>query len=194
MRVTFAENDGRAPDTVDALKAAEKDTQKQLRRKQPHKQNVKSKKSKVESVVSAQTFTSTDGLFKPGNEAPTGRQLASYRWDANSCYVDVGLELLFRAFVLWRPDVREQFLQLLGTKDSLLASIYFHYQKRLKWILDGLETGLEQQQIDREALSMFELGRGVVRNMINNVWKLYPKPDSEGCAVTWMNLAVWVSD
>ena len=65
------------------------------------------------------------------------RWLQSYVWENNSCAIDVGLELWFRAFVRWPAETRQNIISIISRdhKDSptLLCRLLFHFQSRLKW-------------------------------------------------------------
>jgi hypothetical protein len=139
------ENDGRPPDTADAL------------------------------------------LDLTHNFSPTShtRLLQSYSWQSpNSCFFDNGLELWFRAFALWPGPTQAHFLGLLP-HNSVLATIFYHFTRRLKWISDANGT-------DREGHQILGLAQSLVAHAIFVKWVLYPSHKDYGCAITWLHHAIHV--
>ncbi|KII94260.1 hypothetical protein PLICRDRAFT_171919 [Plicaturopsis crispa FD-325 SS-3] len=61
------------------------------------------------------------------------RLLVSYRWDVNSCFFDSSLQLWFHAYYLWSPETRETIVAALGSK-PVISSIFYHFLRRLQWI------------------------------------------------------------
>lgn len=112
--------------------------------------------------------------------------LMSYPWDApNSCFFDNGLELWFRVFSSWSLEARSEFLLSVPTS-SALATMFHHFDRRLKAIEDPATTKLT---MERE----LGLGQSLVRHLIFDRWDLYETDSAYGCAVTWMQRAVTVS-
>ncbi|KAJ7476494.1 hypothetical protein FB451DRAFT_1557372 [Mycena latifolia] len=169
---TWEENDGRAPDTVGALAAAST---------QPE---------------TPETARPSGTPLVPPTPPPapppaaitySSKLLKSYQWDPpNSCFFDNGLELWFRAFSRWSDEEQAEFLTSLPPKSSL-ASFFFHFQRRLRWIASTSGTDI---QGDRE----LGLGQSVARHAIFNRWQLYPNKDDYGCATTWIHHALRDSD
>ena len=148
-------NDGRAPDTVDDLEKLAKPAFKTVTIKE--------------------------------NQPPVAldnRALQSYPWlSPNSCFFDNDLELWYRAFQQWSPDARDTFFRDLDSK-SVLASIFYHFNRRAKWELDSKRS-------HTDGLREFELCQTVLKNYIFDKWHLH-EPGSYGCAVTWLHHAIKV--
>lgn len=110
----------------------------------------------------------------------------SYKWTGgNSCFFDVGLALWFEAFSRWPSDARSGLLTSLPN-DSILASVFHHFDRRIKW----LSTGAGGLIAGRRELA---LGQDVTRHAIFGRLKLYSKSSEYGCARTWLIQAVAVS-
>ncbi|KAJ7768047.1 hypothetical protein B0H14DRAFT_3895019 [Mycena olivaceomarginata] len=106
----YAENDGRAPDTVAALAAA-----------------AAAEANAVPALPVPAPHLDLATQYSP-------RLLQSFRWDSpNSCFVDTPLELWFRAFALWSATERVDFLKSLPSH-SALAKFFYIFQRRLLWI------------------------------------------------------------
>jgi hypothetical protein len=141
-------NDGRPPDTVEALAVVDKELQ---------------------------------------NKSPllTPQALISYEWSGgNSCFFDVGLALWFEAFSRWPQHVREALLKSLPS-DTVLASVFNHFERRNKW----LATGKGDLVNGRRELG---LGQGMARHGIFEQLNLYETADSYGCSRTWLRRGVMV--
>ncbi|KAK7012998.1 hypothetical protein R3P38DRAFT_3581609 [Favolaschia claudopus] len=117
----FQFNDGRAPDTIEALAAAE------------------NKREDVEIIVSNPTI-----------DFPLIR-LKSYPWDApNSCFFDNGMEMWYQAFLRWPGPEREKFLLQLPSV-SALSCFFYHFQRRIKYLTNQKLTEAERQRhLDQE--------------------------------------------
>jgi len=111
--------------------------------------------------------------------------LQSYRWYINSCLFDHSLEAWFRAYSCWTQDVKQSFSKLLPPDDTLLSSIFRHFNRRLK----AIHNPIDKITFSRE----LELIQALVRDRIFQRWKLYGCPDAYGCAMTWLVHAIQVS-
>ncbi|KAJ7112759.1 hypothetical protein C8R43DRAFT_903545, partial [Mycena crocata] len=108
---------------------------------------------------------------------------SSYAWDSpNSCFFDTGLELWFRAFSRWSDTERAAFLAAVPARSGL-ATIFFHFQRRLQWVTrnSGGSTGSI-----RKGEGELGLGQSLTRMLIFHRWNLYPDPTDYGCATTWL--------
>jgi hypothetical protein len=152
------ENDGRAPDTADWLD-----------RLDPHVSQV---------PLLGSVLTEADSAL-------CKRLLQSYQWLApNSCFFDHTMELWFRAYCSWPPAQQKKFLTSIPTQ-SALAGIFYHFDRRLKWINDPSSTTIN-------GLRELGLGQGTLRHLIFHKWKLYNHSSDYGCAITWTHHAVLV--
>ncbi|KAF8185359.1 hypothetical protein K438DRAFT_1766002 [Mycena galopus ATCC 62051] len=108
---TWHENDGRAPDTLAALAALDRES--------------------MDAPHSVPTLPVT----APNQQtAYSSHMLQSYPWSApNSCFFDTGLELWFRVWTRWSSQERIAFLSSLPPS-SALATFFYHFDRRLKWI------------------------------------------------------------
>jgi len=153
----FTENDGRAPDTLQALELTKASFRKQ-------------------EFISTSTPPPPSSISK--------RSLQSYKWEGgNSCFFDNGLELWFRAFSHWDKETQATFFNILPV-NSILASIFYSYQRRLHWITDPSSN-------EREGLRILGMCQSVVRYAIFDTWCLYHHGEY-GCAVTWLQHAIEV--
>lgn len=110
----------------------------------------------------------------------------SYKWTGgNSCFFDVGLALWFEAFSRWPSDARAGLLTSLPN-DSVLASVFHHFDRRIKWI----STGAGGLIAGRRELA---LGQDVTRHAIFSRLELYSTSSEYGCARTWLIKSVAVS-
>ncbi|PPQ81362.1 hypothetical protein CVT26_014503 [Gymnopilus dilepis] len=106
--------------------------------------------------------------------------LQSYQWDNNSCFIDNGLELWFRAFSQWPFDSQSEFLRKVPT-ESFLGCLFFHYDRRLKQI--SREVSLET------LVRNLSLMQTLTRHYVCEVWKVHLLGDY-GCSKTWLTRAV----
>lgn len=112
--------------------------------------------------------------------------LNSYKWSKkNSCYIDNGIELWFRAFSRWSPDIQKNFLVTLPS-DSYLATMFYHFKYRHQ-VLYSKSRVTETSYNSR--MSLFQ---SQTFNKIWNVWKIHEEGNF-GCAMTWMSHAITVS-
>jgi hypothetical protein len=96
------------------------------------------------------------------------------------------LEVWYRVFASWSDEKQKEFL---GSPDlphqSLLATIFYSFQRRLSWTYNPT-ADMGQGKI------ILELLQRQVHQAIFRTWKLYPSVQY-GCAVTWMTKAITVS-
>lgn len=116
----------------------------------------------------------------------TARELQSYRWEDNSCFFDVGLEIWYRAYLLWPREVRTS-LTSTPPDNSVFASILAHYQTRIRWSSAGTSRP-SKAAVEKE----FGPIQKLVRDAIADKWKLSNVGDY-GCAISWMNRTIQVS-
>jgi hypothetical protein len=163
------ENDGRPPDTPEALRAfdaASNPTPKKITKK------VK--------------FSQSPSSPEPSAQVPPPRELISYQWSGgNSCFFDVGLALWFNAFKSWSAHDRDTFIKSLP-HGTVFASIFNHYERRRKWLATG-HGGLTEGR--RELL----LGQQMARHGIFKHFDLYEHSRAFGCSKTWLQRGVSVS-
>lgn len=168
-------NDGRPPDTVEALAVVDKELQNKSKKKASKK---KSTSRKEPTTASLQPAIVVSPLLTP-------QALISYEWSGgNSCFFDVGLALWFEAFSRWPQHVREALLKSLPS-DTVLASVFNHFERRNKW----LATGKGDLVNGRRELG---LGQGMARHGIFEQLNLYETADSYGCSRTWLRRGVMV--
>jgi len=103
-----------------------------------------------------------------------------------SCFYDSPLEVWYQIFASWSDEKRKEFLGIPGLPNqSLLATIFYSFQRRLSWS--------HNQTADLgQGKAILELLQRQVHQAIFGTWKLYPRVQY-GCAVTWMNKAITVS-
>ncbi|KAF8956481.1 hypothetical protein BDZ97DRAFT_1958322 [Flammula alnicola] len=108
--------------------------------------------------------------------------LHSYNWQSpNSCFVDNGLEIWFRAYSSWSSDSRAAFLACIPSH-TFLSCLFHHYERRLK----QLSTEASITTITQN-LSMMQT---MTLDRIFNKWQLYSDKNAYGCAKTWLSHAV----
>ncbi|KAJ7702772.1 hypothetical protein B0H17DRAFT_1127713 [Mycena rosella] len=157
----WEENDGRAPDTVATLAAVDALT----------------------DIVGSSPPSEPPQIPPPAVIAYPPRLLKSYQWDApNSCFFDTGLELWFRSFARW-PQIEQAVFLAVLPPNSALATIFRHFERRLKWIATSSAA-------DIKGVRELSLAQSNVRHAIFNRWKLYKHKDDYGCATTWLHHAI----
>ncbi|KAF8965742.1 hypothetical protein BDZ97DRAFT_1918031 [Flammula alnicola] len=108
--------------------------------------------------------------------------LHSYNWQSpNSCFVDNGLEIWFRAYSSWSSDSRAAFLACIPSH-TFLSCLFHHYERRLK----QLSTEASITTITQN-LSMMQT---MTLDRVFNKWQLYSDKNAYGCAKTWLSHAV----
>ncbi|KAH6897925.1 hypothetical protein BKA70DRAFT_1527968, partial [Coprinopsis sp. MPI-PUGE-AT-0042] len=145
----FDANDGRAPDTIEAL-------------------GLDQRNRSVEALL----------------RSPCALQ--SYGWSDNSCFIDHTLEVLFWTVAAFSKEDRAA---LLGATphDSALSSILFHFQRRID-ILSKPVNEQQQRALERGLL----MAPRVVRNNVDNIWKLYDPEEGRhgGSSTQWLDRAI----
>jgi hypothetical protein len=117
----------------------------------------------------------------------TQTALMSYKWSGgNSCFFDVGLALWFAAFSRWPIQTREALVKALPS-NTVLASVFNHYERRIKWSMTGHGGMIDGR---RELM----LGQDMTCYGIFKQLNLYENDSSFGCARTWLTHGVAVSD
>ncbi|KAF9555016.1 hypothetical protein CPC08DRAFT_766248 [Agrocybe pediades] len=107
----------------------------------------------------------------------------SYIWQSpNSCFFDNGMELWYRAYVLWSEEDKKTFQKGAQPKESYLAKFISHCEQRLKHSHKPTSTA----QAVKELTKMQKL----TRECIFKKWKLYKTASAYGCAMTWLSWAV----
>ncbi|KAJ7130870.1 hypothetical protein C8R46DRAFT_1327960 [Mycena filopes] len=131
-KVTWLENDGRAPDTrarLEAVAALEADLVAQ-------KANL-TEAERFSAINSA--FNSTQDTAAETNHRRSldRRMLQSYKWEANSCFIDASMEALFRAFAAMSDGVRANLLRHVrtGAPNTGLRDVFEHFY--LRGLLSG---------------------------------------------------------
>ena len=126
-------NDGHPPDASEALWVFDS-----ADKKQPTKKVTK----KVAFMASP---TSNSGLDSSLSPKPNANELISYKCTGrNSCFLDVGLALWLEAYWRWPPSIRKNLLKSIPT-DTVLSSIFNHYDRQIKWLATG-HGGLTEGQ------------------------------------------------
>ncbi|KAJ7347350.1 hypothetical protein DFH08DRAFT_699704, partial [Mycena albidolilacea] len=155
------ENDGRAPDTIAALAAAD---------------------------FQFNTAGSTPSANLPTGPS-AAHFLKSYKWDApNSCFFDNVMEIWYRAFSRWPDQKRALFLSWLPPR-SALADFFYHFQRRLRWIasaspddLDGVrELGLGQAKARYAIFTRWKLYSNPAAYGSSIVWIPHAIRDCDPC-------------
>ncbi|KAJ7268152.1 hypothetical protein B0H12DRAFT_1229783 [Mycena haematopus] len=155
----YEENDGRAPDTLAALAVA--------------------------AAAEAASLPTPPAPPAPSDPVPgySPRMLQSFRWDEpNSCFFDTPLEIWFRAFSRWSEPERRDFLSKLPSS-SALANFFYNFQRRLRWISEGVE-------VDIHGIRDLSLCQSHARMLIFDRWKLYDHPQAYGNAASWLRHAI----
>lgn len=163
------------------------------------------------TTVQKEMIQFTNGVYK-GRAAL--RHLQSYKYTDNSCFIDCGLELWFRAYVLWSYDEREAFVKFGVPKTSVLWTVFNNYRNRLRWILapqkaavslegtskkskkkgagrPGKGKGKEREEWPiaedniTEAFELLKTAQSAVRNVLSSRLGLY-KEGERGNALRWM--------
>lgn len=131
------------------------------------------------------------------------RQLQSYQMTGNSCYFDCGMELWFRAYLLWPPDNREAIVKLGVPNTSPLWTVLNHFRAHLLWILHPGERASKGQvgsnkkgkgkeiwpapedNLER-GLDILSTGQTLIRNTLASKDAIY-KSGTYGSTIRWMS-------
>ncbi|KAI0650987.1 hypothetical protein C8Q79DRAFT_1099915, partial [Trametes meyenii] len=106
----------------------------------------------------------------------------SYSLRNNSCFTDHPMEAWFRAYIMLPPSVRTSILSDTLPRDSTLASIFFHFDARLKWILAGSDA--------LEGWRLLGLCQSIIKHAVFRTWGLVEHINAFGCTHTWIERAV----
>ncbi|KAJ7036408.1 hypothetical protein C8F04DRAFT_1181418 [Mycena alexandri] len=184
-RINWHENNGRAPDTRERLATIQK----------------------IEDEFNARNLTLNDAeRWKACNSAPpfpnatppplinstppTPLMLQSYKWEANSCFIDAPLETYFRAFIAMGDGVRGDLLRKIraDAPNTGLRDVFEHL-----W-LRGLLSGAIIAPKSTAQPSKEKLGHALVAGQLNVMRLISTKwdggeftPGMPGCSRTWLN-------
>ncbi|KAJ7451365.1 hypothetical protein FB451DRAFT_1525745 [Mycena latifolia] len=187
---TWYENDGRAPDTRERLAAVAK-LEADLAAQ-------KSTLTETERFIAANTSSKSpaaSGTAAPGSHTSLDpRLLQSYKWDANSCFIDAPMEAIFRAFVTMSDAVRGELLRRIRTEcpsKSGLRDIFEHFW--LRGLLSGAISASDpsakkesSKSLHSKLVTALDAGQRNVKRLIQTRWDggefVAGMP---GCARTW---------
>ncbi|KAJ3557349.1 hypothetical protein NM688_g1521 [Phlebia brevispora] len=176
-------NDGRAPDTAAALQ-----TGKRL----PIGTSSK-------PLIPADSVVCPSGTFDLLKRESI-RHLHSYLQYHNSCFVDCGLELLFRAYVLWPLDLRREVFAMSFSQGSVLQRLLQRFHERFNWIVQPYAENKTQPELSKKSklfptmqlddnptkgTQLLNATQATARHAVYVTWKLYPV-DSYGDIVHWL--------
>ncbi|KAJ7466286.1 hypothetical protein FB451DRAFT_1041007 [Mycena latifolia] len=192
---TWYENDGRAPDTRERLAAVAK-LEADLAAQ-------KSSLNETERFLAANTTSKSvagSGAAAPSSEGSADRRLLqSYKWDANSCFIDAPLEAIFRAFTAMSDAVRGELLRRIRREcppKSGLRDVFEHFW--LRGLLSGAISTPEPlakketpKSLHNKLITALDAGQRNVKRLIQTRWDggefVAGMP---GCARTWPNQMV----
>ncbi|KAJ7088962.1 hypothetical protein C8R44DRAFT_751646 [Mycena epipterygia] len=103
-RITWHENDGRAPDTRERLAAIEK-----IEGDFTARNSALTDAERFNACNSAPVFPGAPPAPAPSYTPPTMLMRQSYIWDANSCFKDAPIEAYFRIFIAMGGAFRAEF-------------------------------------------------------------------------------------
>ncbi|KAJ6463160.1 hypothetical protein C8R47DRAFT_1225277 [Mycena vitilis] len=186
-RLTMYANDGRAPDTRERLAAvaqleAELITQKAAL-------------TEAERFAAANSASNAVSAALSGIPQKSGdkRLLQSYKWDANSCFVDASLEAYFRAFTSMSDAVRAELLRRIRTecRGTGLQDVFEHFW--LRALLSGAVPPTDKpakkekpNDIRNKLLAALDAGQKNVKRLIETKWDNGRfVAGMVGCARTW---------
>lgn len=127
---------------------------------------------------------------------PTPLMLQSYKWEANSCFIDAPLEAYFRAFIAMGDGVRGDLLRKIraDAPNTGLRDVFEHL-----W-LRGLLSGAIIAPKSTAQPSKEKLGHALVAGQLNVMRLISTKwdggeftPGMPGCSRTWLNQMITVS-
>ncbi|KAF8532255.1 hypothetical protein JB92DRAFT_2824550 [Gautieria morchelliformis] len=104
--------------------------------------------------------------------------LKSYIWSSpNSCFLDVGTELLHCAFIGLNPELKKNMFNALKPS-SHLGGLFYHFQRRQDW---------EEDRNGHVIAGTRELAlyQGILWHLIFNKWQLYDAPSDFGYCFHW---------
>ncbi|EIM79531.1 uncharacterized protein STEHIDRAFT_116440 [Stereum hirsutum FP-91666 SS1] len=147
----WAVNDGRAPDTYELLRPT-------MASGTPH-----------HSSSSTDSLDATNESSLPTSPAPS--ILRSYKWAKNSCFFDVGHELLFRFFMRLRPPQRLTLRQLFHDSSSPLAEMLYQFDVRCRWTA---EKGAGSDRHTDKGTRILGIAQSKLRYYISDRWNDTP--------------------
>lgn len=135
LQPAFEANDGRAPDTAEALHQSAHKT-----------------------------------LIRPSTQPPydsltSERALQSYIWFMNSCWLDMILEMLFRA-IMSLPEDWVLGLQKNVSEETYLHRLLLDFSRCADWITSGSTLS--------QGFRILEATQAFARHWAYNTWKRYP--------------------
>ncbi|KAJ7116195.1 hypothetical protein C8R43DRAFT_902422 [Mycena crocata] len=185
---TWYENDGRAPDTRARLEAVTKLEAELLAQK--------ASLSESERFASANAKKPAASASNTSNRTIDQRLLQSYKWDANSCFIDATMEVFFRAFTSMSDTVRGDLLRRIRAEcpNTGLQDVFEHFYLR------GLHSGAitvgkptKDKNIQRKLILALDAGQRNVKRLIQTKWDGGQFVDGmPGCARTWPTQMVQV--
>ena len=108
--------------------------------------------------------------------------LCSYIWHLNSCFFDTGLELLFRVFLLWHPDILSALLDDLPSH-CYMKRMLEDFKRRQDWIK---EPTLNARQGSR----ILTATQAFLRYFMTDRWKLQDY-GSPGSLEEWLSIMLY---
>lgn len=152
-----------------------------------HNEKTTSKMTEVDNLLVSRRLTRSTSSLR---SAPTQgldlsrRILIGYTWRSpNSCFWDVILEILFRAFhalslPLQRSLGTDVIIPVSGPKNQrkrygTLATLVLHFQARSKWI----EGSTKKYKDERQGLEELKAMQGKFKDMIEKKWIIGEKSD-----------------
>lgn len=153
-------NDGRAPDSVEAIAAFQNTAQVELKKTTKGKQRRSSKSQDRVSAASQPVVHSSiserpSSASSAAHSSPHARLLFSYPWKSpNSCFIDAALELYFRSF-LQMPLAEWNALLASVSADTTCpanaptpaAKILSHFAQRRNWA--AIQNRRGRDELDR---------------------------------------------
>ncbi|KAJ6625287.1 hypothetical protein B0H10DRAFT_1942558 [Mycena sp. CBHHK59/15] len=180
-RITWHENDGRAPDTRSRLAAVER-----------LEADLASKKSALTEEECFVAVNSSQASKVPPTKSQISIEiqlLQSYKWDANSCFIDAPMEAFFRAFVPMSDAVRAQFLRRIRTEGvkTGLQDVMEHFW--LRGLLSGAISSKDHrnnQSTCARLVTALDAGQKNVKRLLHKKWDGGEfTPGMPGCTRTW---------
>lgn len=129
-------------------------------------------------------------------ETPGFRALVSYKWKSpNSCFIDAGLELLFRSFMKfpsheWKTLLVKQSVDDVHPRSCPTPSgrILGHLAQRRNWV-NTTENVRKKGVVDRRGQEILQRGTEIVREILREEWRdcIGGDPATEyGSPLTWV--------
>ncbi|KAJ6468148.1 hypothetical protein C8R47DRAFT_990106 [Mycena vitilis] len=186
-RLTMYANDGRAPDTRERLAAVAHLEAKLITQK--------AALTEAERFAAANSASNAVSAALSGIPQQSGdkRLLQSYKWDANSCFVDASLEAYFRAFTSMSDAVRAELLRRIRTecRGTGLQDVFEHFW--LRALLSGAVPPTDKpakkekpNDIRNKLLAALDAGQKNVKRLIETKWDNGRfVAGMVGCARTW---------